>query len=68
MQLIAAFSMLSAISVPTFAFSWRRHDSSKSSPDVELEYAVLQDLAIPGQLLTLGKLAICSVFRRNWAR
>lgn len=48
MQLTAALSMLSVISVHTFAFSWRRHDSSKSSPDVE--FSVLQDLALPGLL------------------
>ena len=53
MQLTAAFSMLSVISVPTLAFSWRRHDSTRSSPGVE--YPGFQDLAIPGLLLTSRK-------------
>jgi hypothetical protein len=56
MQLTAAFSMLSVISIHTLAFSWHRHDSPKSSPDLEFPSpSMLRDLAIPGLLLTPRK-------------
>ncbi|SRR6266851_9183393 len=65
MRLTAALTMLPVISVHTLAFSWRRHDSSKSFPDVE--YTVFRDLAIPGLLLPSRKTSHLISVRRNWA-
>ena len=63
MRCTTAFTILSAISVHTTAFSWRRHDPSESLPGAE--HSVPQDLGYPGWHVSSRKLAVRSVFHTD---